>query len=128
MYLPTITNGKPARSYLLGPYTAILFTDCESKGFIDYLFILYIFREGDRRPFFAVASEMNRVTARMGLRGRFLGVFPGQGHHNLGLSQDWTDIDKFTRKALQVAAHYLEVLPLTIRIPERTALELTVQN
>ena len=37
-------------------------------------------------------------------RSHFLGLFPGEGHVNLGAADEWADMDKFAAKALEIIA------------------------
>ena len=118
MYLPAISTARPVQGYLLGPYTAVLYTECKGTGkMIDYRHVLLVFREGTSSPFFAVAAETNPFM-RGSEHGYFLGVFPGSGHHNLGFSAEWSDVEKFAAEAVRVAMRYLSVNALPLRIPD----------
>jgi hypothetical protein len=117
MYLPTLKNARLASRYQIGNYIALIFTDCESAGLIQYTHVLYLLATGESQPCFAVASEMNSMSLQQGAEGRFLGVFPGDGHLNMGLSPDWLDLDKFTAKALQVVADHFHITTPPIALP-----------
>ena len=84
---------------------------------IEYLYLMPVFRVADQELCLCVASEKNRLhgksfagdgTMDVG-ESHFLGVFPGDGHLNLGSSNDWADLDRFTAKALEVARQHLGV-------------------
>ncbi len=118
MYLPAIRTARPVQGYLLGPYTAVLYTDCQTQGqMIEYEHVLFVFRPGATSPFFAVAAERNRLMREV-TPGYFLGVFPGTGHHNLGFSTDWGDVDKFAAEAVRIVVRYLSITDLPLRIPD----------
>ena len=114
MYMPTILDARHVSSYLLGPYIAMLFTDCQSGGRVQYAHILFVYTYDPQRPstqpqrLLAVAAEVNN-TRRPGSPSHFLGLFPGNGHVNLGASSDWANLDIFARTALEVAAEQLNV-------------------
>ncbi len=119
MYLPTITDGHRVATYVMGPYIAIVLTDCESSGMIEYKHALFVYlpdpQAAEARPqvVMAVAAELSSFAAKTLPDGDepayFLGVFPGDGHLNMGLSSDWANLEKFTHKALTVAQERLKV-------------------
>jgi len=37
-------------------------------------------------------------------RSHFLGLFPGEGHVNMGAADEWAELDSFAAKALEVIA------------------------
>lgn len=117
MYLPTLKNARPVYRYQFGSYIGVVVTDCESVGMIDYTHVLFVFEAGQQQPMFAVASEMSAVMLSHNPNSRFLGVFDGHGHGNYGLSEDWLDLDKFTAKALEIAAAHFKVEEAPIRLP-----------
>lgn len=117
MYMPALTNGRVAARYQLGSYLLVVFTDCESTGMIEYLHVLFAFQPGERAPIFAVASEISTFTKDMHPDARFLGVFPGSGHINYGMSEDWMDLEKFTQRALEVTAEHFKIDTEPIKLP-----------
>ena len=101
MYLPTIKNARPVYRYQIGAYVVVIVKDCESYGKIRYNFVLYVLHPDTNEPIFAVTSEKNTI------RGNpipSLGVFPGSTHENLGMSEDWADLEKFTARAFEIVA------------------------
>jgi len=69
--------------------------------------VMYVYEGGDfltGRPCLAVASEVNRMATAGSGRSHFLGLFPGDGHVNLGAADEWADMDSFAAKALEVVA------------------------
>lgn len=107
VYLPTITKARWVKRFQIGPYRAIVGTDCESTGPIHYTHILYIFKEGEDRPYLAVSSEFAYGTGEDGIR--HVCLFFGGSHFNAGPSSDWADLEKFTQKALELVADVLHV-------------------
>jgi hypothetical protein len=106
IYLPAITTARWVRRYQLGPYRAVLLTECKSVGQIHYTHVLYIFGD-ESRPVLAVTAEYSDDAGKDGQR--FLTVFYKGVHYNCGLSLEWADLELFERKALQLAAEQLEI-------------------
>ncbi|HVU14265.1 MAG TPA: hypothetical protein VHD90_23460 [Phototrophicaceae bacterium] len=102
MYAPVLKNFRPAYRYRVGDLMLLVVTDCESVGLIHYRHVLYAFRINEPQPIFAVAAEINSISAQTHPDRLFLGVFPGSAHENLGMSPDWADLDKFTARAIQI--------------------------
>ena len=109
MYFPQVKSGRLVEQYQLGDYVGMVITDCSSESLVHYEHILFMFRSGEENPCYAVAAEMSEAAATV-TDGLFLGVFPGAGHVNLGVSADWRDLEKFTAKALELAVSHIEAL------------------
>lgn len=120
MYMPQIRNARRVGTYQMGfKHFAVLLTDCESVGMIEYQHALLVYEviplpEGlpqKARLVLAVATEINTMLKEMpNWDGRrFLGVFPGNGHINMGMSLEVNDLDVFTAQALEVASERLEI-------------------
>jgi len=109
MYLPTLKNARPVYHYQIGSYIAVVVTDCESVGMISYTHVLFLLEPRKQEPIFAVAAELNSFTASISTERLFLGVFNGQGHLNLGMSEDWADLDKFTARALKIVTDHFKI-------------------
>jgi hypothetical protein len=117
MYMPPILDARHASSYQIGPYLAMVFTDCQSEGPIRYSHVMFVYQIDPAQPekpgqrLMAVAAEVNDSALYTGIPGpsHFLGVFPGEGHINMGASDQWADLEAFTQKALEVAAEHLDV-------------------
>lgn len=100
-YFPAIRAARPRRQYRFGGFEAVLLDRVESgHRFIEYHFILLVrtLPAGDVR--LAVASEFGSDETR---ENPFLGVFPGEGHENLGRSIDWRTLERFEARALRIA-------------------------
>jgi hypothetical protein len=116
VYWPTLSDARLANSYQIGPYMGMLFTDCKSVGGIQYTHVLMVFKPNPLTgklppkpvPSLAVAAEVNS-RAEIGGGSHFLGVFPGDGHMNLGGSDEWANLEKFAHRALEFAAEHLNV-------------------
>src|SRR5688572_4904388 len=124
MYLPAISDAKHVSSYMFGREIMVMFfTDCTSAGTIQYAHVAFTYRIDPDKPMpqtpppviLAVASEINQM-AQLGGGSHFLGVFPGSGHMNMGASNDWADLEKFTQKALDVIADQLQLNVPPVRL------------
>jgi hypothetical protein len=111
-YFPAIKSADPRRKYVFGGYTAVLLDRVRSAQTVQYNFVLLVFRDGDDSglPCLALASEYSDDESR---RMPFLGLFPGDGHANLGASAEWLDLEAFARESMRVAAEHLGVAPGT---------------
>ncbi|HEV8483457.1 MAG TPA: hypothetical protein VGV87_07905 [Blastocatellia bacterium] len=108
-YVPLIKRGQVKRQYNLGPYRAELMGRIESASLTDYLYVLAVFKEQATEPCLVVTSEVNADCWNIGGGSHFLCMFSGEIHSNMGASDDWADLDKFTSKALSLAAAELRV-------------------
>lgn len=105
-YIPAIKSATPVAEFEIAGHTAVLFDDIVSAGSIQYLYILAVYTPNDE-PCLFIASEVNRMQQRLGGASHFLGLFPGDGHLNLGDSDEWADRDLFAKKALAIAEEHL---------------------
>jgi hypothetical protein len=126
MYWPAINGGRKARSYRLGNYLAVLVTDCESMGQIEYTHVLLVYQmvpppQADQNAplVYAVAAEKNSMQDELGGDSHFLGVFPGTGHMNFGASEQWADLDHFVEKAIEVTAAHFNITEAPILLDFR---------
>ncbi|GAB4338831.1 MAG: hypothetical protein Kow00117_20080 [Phototrophicales bacterium] len=127
MYLPQIKGGRTVSRYTLGAYIVVFVTDCESVGMINYLHVAFVYlpdpTDPENKPQIVMAVAAERSTAtEMFMKDSstyFLGVFPGDGHMNLGASPDWADLTKFTRRALEVIAQHLNIQKPPVYIPSQ---------
>jgi hypothetical protein len=110
-------TGTLTRGFRFGQYSAAVFTDVVAAGTTEYLYLMPVLRVVDQKLCMVVSSEKNRMygksfsgdgTPDMG-ESHFLCVYPGDEHWNLGSSNDWADLDRFTAKALEVAREHLGV-------------------
>lgn len=126
MYMPAIKKARIVGAYRIGAYLAMLYTDCQSVGLIGYKYVMLVFdptaskEKGNSPVVLAVASERNHMMDNMPdapKNAYFLGVFPGGGHMNLGMSEEWGLLEPFTQRALKVVAEHLHVLEAPILLP-----------
>jgi hypothetical protein len=75
-------------------------------GRIEYAFILVVYENATQKPCYFVASEVNSMAKTFGGGSHFLEVFPGDGHVNMGDSDEWGDAKKFMAKALAIVAEH----------------------
>jgi hypothetical protein len=108
-YAPLISTAEPLADYLISGRKAVLLGNIVSVGSIRYLYIM-AFYDPDGEPCLFIASEVNSLQAEFGGASHFLGVFPGDGHLNLGDSNDWANRDLFVEQALRIAPRYLSSL------------------
>jgi hypothetical protein len=142
MYLPDLKTMRIAKNFLLGDCFCMLCTDCVSNQAVQYRHVLFVVRPPSREPNFAVAAEVNEMAeeGRALLRqmreqgaseeqlaadaelvgSHYLGVFPGDGHRNLGASDDWADLDKFAVRALQIVAQEFGITSAPVERPVLT--------
>ena len=120
-YVPLIKGGQVKRRYGLGTYRAELMGRIESASLTDYLYVLAVFKGQAAEPCLVVTSEVNADSWNIGGGSHFLCMFSGEIHSNMGASDDWADLEKFTSKALSLAAAELRVFesPREISIPGR---------
>ncbi len=145
MCLPDLKTMRIVRNYLLGDCFCMLCTDCVTNQQIEYSHVLFVVRAPAKEPNFAVAAEVNTMAAmgreivdRMRAEGKgeqevaataamvgshYLGVFPGDGHRNLGASDDWADLEKFSGRALEVVAAEFAITSAPIERPVLTPQE-----
>lgn len=105
-YIPAIKSATPVAEFEVAGHTAVLFDEIVSAGSIQYLYILAVYTPNDE-PCLFIASEVNGMQQRFGGASHFLGLFPGDGHLNLGDSDEWADRDHFAEKALAIAEEQL---------------------
>ncbi|NJP07481.1 MAG: hypothetical protein HC837_18575 [Chloroflexaceae bacterium] len=127
MYVPAIKYARPVRLFEIGPYRAILLTDCESEGTIQYAHVLFVHEHGSRMPCFAVAAEIQTALSwfadldvdrsDVDVGSHVLGVFPGDGHINMGNSDAWADLDTFLLRALELVRQHLAVTEQPRELP-----------
>ena len=108
-YMPHIDDAIRVKTIALdtGRHTALLFSDIESSGLVQYLYVLAVIDDETGEPCVFVASEVNAMAEQTGGGSHFLGLFPGQGHVNLGASDNWADLDQFEVEAIRVAKIHL---------------------
>ncbi len=127
-YWPRIRGGAAVARFKFGSYEAVLAKDMESLGAVKYLYVLLVFKIPERTLRICVSSEKRIggvLFPSLGTQepsgSHVLGLFPGTGHINLGSSDDWADLDKFTVRALALAREHLQVRDevVELRIPGR---------
>jgi hypothetical protein len=101
-YAPVIKSAKPKQRFPIGKHMAVLLSDIEQAGAVQYRYIMAVFDGDTHNPCFFVASEVNSMAKTLGGGSHFLGLFDGDGHANCGTSDDWGDEAKFTAEALRI--------------------------
>jgi len=128
MYAPIIKSARRVREHQLGPsHSAVLLTDIESDPTIKYEHLLVIFASGQQEPVAFISSEAkgdpSEILKELGLDdleasndensgSHFLCAFTEEGHLNFGASDDWADLQKFERSALDLV-HRLKLIEPT---------------
>lgn len=111
-YMPRIEDANRVATVPLGDsHVMILLDEVKSSGSVQYEFVLAVFDAASGEPVYFVASEVNAMAAAVGGGSHFLGVFDGDGHANLGSSDDWADPSKFFPKARELAAARFRLEP-----------------
>ncbi len=105
---PRIVFARPLRRYQFGSHHALLLDEIQADGLVQYLYVLEVY-DPTRRRCFAVASEKNSFPKPGAPPSYFLGVFHGDVHENLGLSEEWGDLETFTERALKIVCEKLDV-------------------
>jgi hypothetical protein len=106
-YAPLVLSADKADTFDVDGREAVLLTNVQAAGSIQYAHILAVY-ETDGEPCLFVAAEVNAHQEAFGGGSHFLGVFPGDGHLNLGTSNDWADLTLFAEKAVAVARQHLK--------------------
>jgi hypothetical protein len=114
-YMPAITKARWVRYFQLGLYRAVVGSDCESIGSIQYAHVMYVFKKLEQHPCLAVTSEYSDEFGEDG--SRFLCVFFAGSHLNTGFSRDWADLDSFIHKALEMAVRELNISEAPEELP-----------
>jgi hypothetical protein len=103
-YLPRVESMNRVTGAPLGEaHTVVLFDNIKSAGALQYAFLVGVFDNATKSPVYFVSSEVNTTAATFGGGSHFLCIFDGEGHSNLGSSDDWGDAKKFFPKALKIA-------------------------
>ena len=105
-YTPRIVSADPQAKYEVAGREAVLLANIVSAGMVQYLYILVVYAQ-DGEPCLFVASEVNAEREAFGGGSHFLGVFTGEGHLNLGDSDEWANREQFVEKALAIAREHL---------------------
>ena len=101
-YWPDVRGGTERKRIQFGDYEAVVLSDLESIDEPTYLYVMLVFKMPEGKLRLCVAAE-ELVMMEPGSGEYVLGLFPGGGHVNYGYSNDWADIEKFTRVALDLA-------------------------
>jgi hypothetical protein len=113
---PKIEGGFASRRFDLGKYRAVLVTRMRSPGTAQYLYVMMVFRVSDKRLTLCVASEASPDASN---GSHALGLFPGDRRVDLGASDDWADVERFTARALDAAREHLGVADEAVEdVPE----------
>ena len=129
-YSPYTRGGRIRKQFRFGEYLAIIVSDFDpienEEDEIEYIFVMAVYKMPKDQIRLFVTSEMSAGARNIWAKSpelspgedvAFLGLFLGVGHSNLGMSSDWTDLDKFTTKALDVASEQLNVREQAIEDP-----------
>jgi hypothetical protein len=91
------------RETFFDDHIVMLWTDIEQVGMVKYAYLLGVFEAASREPVYFVSSELNTTAALFGGGSHVLGVFDGDGHANLGSSDDWANERAFFAEAGRLA-------------------------
>ena len=107
---PTITNATVVKkaSFMTDRHTAVLLKDIEAHGSVKYRFIFAVFEDQATQPCLMVTSEVIAITTSPKSGSHLLCLFTGGIGEELGASNDWSDIEKFEKAAVDLAAGHLK--------------------
>ncbi len=110
LYMPQVKSWNMVGSAPLGPsHTLKMFDTIRAAGSIQYAYLVGVFDNASDEPVYFVASEVNSMAAVMGGGSHCLGLFDGDGHANMGFSDDWGNPRNFFPQALKIAADKFDV-------------------
>ena len=98
-YVPTILRADPVRVFHGKPYAAVLLDNVQTISMVRYRYVFVVF-EGEHQddPHLIISSELFAGGPKYAV-----GVFSESGHETLSpVNDDWADIDKFCRRALDI--------------------------
>lgn len=101
MYRPAILSARTITTFPVGESTATLLGDVEPAGLIRYGYVME-FCDPQGVPCFYVAAEENAMNSVLGGGSHFLCSYIGGTHRNHGCSDEWTDVEKFTQRAVEM--------------------------
>ncbi len=105
MSAPDIKTALPKRRYQLGEFMISVLGEVESGDGVDYRYVMAVARETDPKPNLFLSIEPN--TGGVG-EGRWaLRVSMPDGSQVLGASDQWGDLDTFTREGLSMVQKML---------------------
>jgi hypothetical protein len=110
-YAPSLQGAEEVRRLTLGSaFEGVLRRHPapeQQSGSVKYVYTLAVHPKGGGDAVLYVASELNKMPPEQRTGSHFLGVFPGEGHLNLGASDDWADLGRFEARAVEVAQEHL---------------------
>jgi hypothetical protein len=109
-YTPEIQSSNVKQKFQLGNYTAVLLGDIVSVGYLEYRYIMVVFKDGDQEPCFFVTSETNSLIKEDGNDSYCLCTFIGDCHLNCGFSEKWANKALFTEEALRIIKETFGIL------------------
>jgi hypothetical protein len=104
---PSITSATPVNWITLGRYEAVLLTEVETDGIVQYLHILKVDDPVTDEPCLFVTAEKHAAPG--GLPPYCLCSFQRSGHVMHGAYGDIADIDVFETRALEIVRQCLRV-------------------
>jgi hypothetical protein len=108
-YIPNIVDAVCLKRITLPTkkHYAVLLDEIESDSLIEYRFLLVVFDDETDTVCLIVSSEVNAMVTESEHDSYFLGLFNNTGHINTGASDDWGDLPKFEKGAVDLAIKYL---------------------
>lgn len=103
-YFPVKGEGRHVKLLRGAGYVLSFFTDFQTTAGIVYLHILYVYREGESEPIYAVTAE-----TAMGRDYCFLCFFDGSKRGNMGDAPECRDLEAFCERALAMATEKFEL-------------------
>lgn len=106
MDAPKIQTAIPRRRYRLGEYEAVVLDEIQSSDAVKYRYVLALVREGESRPS-AYVTSVKRPRAQAQDGAYALKLITEVFSEEVGASDAWGHLDKFSRDALALAARSL---------------------
>ena len=119
-FSPAITNARVAGAFKLGNNAAVILTDCDSLGLIQYVHMMYVIEPKTRELRLAIAAEEpDKEELRNGRQqGYTLWTFSSEKTGCAGERSAVISLEGFTHTALSIAASFLHIDDQPVEIPK----------
>ncbi len=108
-YLPTIIDAQPKKDFSFEGFKAVVVDEIDSIGKIEYDYLLLLYDDKSSEPLFYVSLERNSLFIELGPPSHFLCGFDETGHQNYGGFEEETNLDNFTKKALEIVGNKYKI-------------------
>ncbi|NHJ87559.1 MAG: tetratricopeptide repeat protein [Asgard group archaeon] len=98
-YIPAVSNAKIESIEEQGDYKFMIISNIETRGQIQYKFILYLYKQNSNIPIYYVSLEENSLS-ELGGAQYFFCAFTKTGHSNFGFFDKEATLENFSKKAI----------------------------